>query len=97
MTKEYWIESSWSRIYKIEKNIVSRNFDYCNPLIFSGDSKKLMLEEPLKGLLEKKVKDHIDPFKTATCIVSLHLLELDDNVIQENCFFFLFGFICCSS
>ena len=45
-----------------------------------------MLEEPIKGLLEKKVKDHINPSKTTTCIMSLHLLEFDLNDRNVTCF-----------
>jgi F-box interacting protein len=80
MMKKYGIQSSWSRIYKIAKPKLMME----KPLIFSKDCKKLMLEEPLKGLFEKKVENQLDPFKTATCIASLHLLEPHHDVIEKT-------------
>ena len=43
--KEYGVESSWTRIYKIKQGAVPWNFHYYKPLIFSKNGKKVMLKE----------------------------------------------------
>ena len=47
MMKEYGVDSSWTRIYKIEKDTVPLTCDFCKPVMFSKD-KKLVLEEGLR-------------------------------------------------
>ena len=47
--KEYGVESSWTRIYKIKQGAVPWNFHYCKPLIFSKNGKKVTLKEGHEG------------------------------------------------
>nr|XP_023888127.1 F-box protein CPR1-like [Quercus suber]POE66591.1 f-box protein cpr30 [Quercus suber] len=46
--KEYGVDSSWTRIYKIERDAVTwdfERFEYYKPLMFSKNGKKVLLEE----------------------------------------------------
>ncbi|XP_065625015.1 F-box protein CPR1 [Quercus suber] len=45
LMKEYGVESSWTRIYKIEQGVVPWIFEYLKPLMFSKNGKKVLLEE----------------------------------------------------
>ncbi|KAK7835427.1 f-box protein cpr1 [Quercus suber] len=95
LMKKYGVEGSWTQIFKIEKNVLCRNFEYFRTLMFSTNGKKVLLEEhPECGRtnliwydIEKnrcyRVKNRSFPyvFKVATCIGSLLLLD-GDNVID---------------
>ncbi|KAK7835431.1 f-box protein cpr1 [Quercus suber] len=96
LMKEYGVESSWTRIYKIEQGVVPWIFEYLKPLMFSKNGKKVLLEEDQDAHtnliwydIEKKrckmVKNQSfpDSFIVATCIGSLLLLD-GDNVIDPG-------------
>ncbi|KAK7852184.1 hypothetical protein CFP56_039843 [Quercus suber] len=74
--EEYGEGSSWTRVYKIEYDGVFKNVKCFNPLMFSKNGKKI--------LMEKKVKIRKLPyvFQTAICTGSLLLLD-GDNVISR--------------
>nr|POE82547.1 f-box protein cpr30 [Quercus suber] len=96
LMKEYGVESSWTRIYRIEQGVVPWIFEYLKPLMFSKNGKKVLLEEDQDAHtnlmwydIEKKrckmVKNRSfpDSFIVATCIGSLLLLD-GDNVIDPG-------------
>ena len=100
MMKEYGVDGSWTRIYKIEKDTVPLTCDFCKPVMFSKD-KKLVLEEGLENLLvealgrydmEKKIdkkKRDMFQFQVHNVLYTVtcigSLLLLDgDNVIEEK-------------
>ena len=45
LMKEHGDENSWTWIYKIEQGAVPWNFEYCKPLMFSKNGKKVLMEE----------------------------------------------------
>nr|POF08053.1 hypothetical protein CFP56_17777 [Quercus suber] len=77
MMKEYGVDSSWTRIYKIEKDTVPLTCDFCKPVMFSKDKK---IDKKKRDMFQFQVHNVL---YTVTCIGSLLLLD-GDNVIEEK-------------
>lgn len=85
--KEYGVVSSWTRLYTIVQGAVPWTFEYCKPLVYSKDGKKVLMEQDFAYLfwydLEKKrgrrvqFRPKLKSFQTATCVGSLVLLDGD--------------------
>ncbi|XP_059446653.1 F-box protein CPR1-like [Corylus avellana] len=88
--KEYEVVSSWTRLYTIVQGAVPWTFDYCKPLVYSKDGKKVLMEQDLEHLfwydIEEKRGTRVefggmpDLFETAICVGSLVLLDDGDRV-----------------
>ncbi|XP_059437385.1 F-box protein CPR1-like isoform X1 [Corylus avellana] len=85
--KEYGVISSWARLYTIEQGAVPWTFEYCKPLAYSKDGKKVLMEQDFAYLfwydIEEKrgtrvrFRPMLKSFQTATCVGSLVLLDGD--------------------
>nr|XP_023924673.1 F-box protein CPR1-like [Quercus suber] len=95
LMEEYGEGSSWTRVYKIEYDGVFENVKCFNPLMFSKNGKKILMEKCYWGRTfliwfdteikkHRKVKIRKLPyvFQTAICTGSLLLLD-GDNVISR--------------
>ncbi|XP_065629867.1 F-box protein CPR1-like [Quercus suber] len=91
LMEEYGEGSSWTRVYKIEYDGVFKNVKCFNPLMFSKNGKKILMEMCYSGRTfliwfdteiktQRKVKIRKLPyvFQTAICTGSLLLLDGDN-------------------
>jgi len=90
--KEYGVFSSWARLYTIVQGAVPWTFEYCKPLVYSKDGKKVLMEEvadddtyhfwyDIEERRGRRVQFRGMPssfwFETAICMGSLVLLDGD--------------------
>ncbi|XP_059440072.1 F-box protein CPR1-like [Corylus avellana] len=85
--KEYGVVSSWARLYTIVQGAVPWTFEYCKPLVYSKDGKKVLMEQDLEYLfwydIEEKRGTSVEldgmpnSFETVICVGSLVLLDGD--------------------
>jgi F-box interacting protein len=84
---EYGVESSWTLLYTIAQGTVPWAFEFCKPLVYSKNGKKVLMELDFTDLFWYDIKerrgwrvqfhDMPDSFETAICAGSLVLLDGD--------------------
>jgi hypothetical protein len=84
---EYGVESSWTLLYTIAQGTVPWAFEFCKPLVYSKNGKKVLMELDFTDLFWYDIEerrswrvqfhDMPDSIETAICVGSLVLLDGD--------------------